>query len=290
MEAKINALITLLDDTDAEVVAVVSQELMQLGTAVVPTLQDIVETHANPLVQERLAQIIDDIQFEVLLTDFKVWLKSPNHDLFYVAMAIVRYQYPNVDEVEMRNKLETMRIEAWVRLNPDDAPENKVAVVNEILFGKYHFSGNAQQYYDSDNSFLNKVIETRRGNPVSLCVIYMIIAQKLGMSVFGVNLPEHFVLAYLNEAPENVKLPIEERPILFYINPFNNGIVFKEKEITQFLSIINAKPEKKYYQCCNNILIANRIVNNLIRTYQTKNELHKVNHLQQIQELMQAYL
>jgi regulator of sirC expression with transglutaminase-like and TPR domain len=205
-------------------------------------------------------------------------------------MMLSKYEYPDVNPVALRNQIETMRIEAWVRLNPDDKPENKVAILNEILFDKYHFKGNTQNYHHPDNSFLNKVIETRTGNPISLCVVYMIIAQKLGMSIFGINLPEHFVLAYLNESPENQKLSIEQRPVLFYINPFNRGVTFKEKEITNFLKIINITPEKKHYNLCSNLLIINRITNNLIHAYNAAEQPHKAEVMVEIQQKIQEKL
>ncbi|KAF5277932.1 hypothetical protein FQR65_LT15898 [Abscondita terminalis] len=71
----------------------------------------------------------------------------------------------------------------------------------------FGLSGNTANYHDPQNSYLNKVLESKKGNPITLACIYCVIAQRLDIPIYGVNLPKHFVLAYMNEETTWIQSP-----------------------------------------------------------------------------------
>lgn len=114
-----------------------------------------------------------------------------------------------------------------------------------------------------------------------MAVIYSIIAQKLDIPVYGVNLPQHFILAYVNESPE------EEGKILFYINAFNKGFIFSRADVDSFLKQLNLKPDKQFYESCSHADIIKRMIRNLISSYQKLAAVDKVKELEELLEIFE---
>ncbi|NJN93183.1 MAG: tetratricopeptide repeat protein [Anaerolineales bacterium] len=96
--------------------------------------------------------------------------------------------------------------------------EEKVAALTGYLFGELDFHGNSENYYDPNNSFLNRVLDRRTGIPISLSVICLEVGWRLGLPVSGLGLPGHFIVGYgLPEAP-------------LYLDPFNRGAILSEDD------------------------------------------------------------
>jgi regulator of sirC expression with transglutaminase-like and TPR domain len=115
------------------------------------------------------------------------------------------------------------------------------------------------------------VILAKKGNPISLGIIYIAVAQKLGLPIYGVNLPKNFILAFIDEFYELLGSDASNSNsdnVLFYINPFNHGAVLGKKEIDFFLKQQNIAPEDMFYQPCSNIEIIQRLLLNLIYSYE----------------------
>jgi len=155
-------------------------------------------------------------------------------------------------------------MDAWLELNDNLTALENVKVLNHILFQVHHFEGNRIEPYSPDNLFIHTLLESRKGSPLSLGILYIIIAQKLNIPVFGVNLPQHFILAYASEL--GMSLPDTE-DVLFYIDPFNKGSVFTRREIELFVRQLKIKPDPAFFSPCSNIDIVKRMINNLIFAY-----------------------
>ncbi|WP_366518146.1 transglutaminase family protein [uncultured Mucilaginibacter sp.] len=109
-------------------------------------------------------------------------------------------------------------------------------------------------------------------------MIYSVIAQKLDIPVFGVNLPQHFILAYVDENEHQEA----ENGILFYINTFNKGFIFGKRDVDMFLKQLNLKPEAQYYEPCSNLDIIKRILRNLISSYENSGLTEKAEELTEL--------
>lgn len=280
-QAEVNALIDLLDDPDVDIFNNVKDRLMSYGEEVIPELESAWEASFNNLVQNRIEDIIHNIQFTNIRTKLEAWAEKVDPNLLEGAILIAKYQYPDVDEERIINKIEVIKRDIWLELNPNLTALEKVRVMNHIIFEIHGYSGNTANFHAPQNSYLNNVLESKKGNPLSLSILYSVIAQSLGLPVYGVNLPEHFILAYKDEFED---LGLEEHPygVLFYINTFSKGTVFGKREIDTFLKQINMQPLDMFYSPCTNVDIIRRMLRNLIAAYEKLGYPEKVQDLEQL--------
>ena len=275
------ALITLLDDPDEVIYSQVKERFVILGPPAIPHLETAWENSFDAIMQKRIEIIIHTIQFEILQKALKKWALEEQEDLLKGILILSRYQYPDLDETKIRKDLDQIKQDVWLELNDDLTAIEKVKVLNHILFEVHQFSGNITNYHAPQNSFINNVLESKKGNPLMLSVLYMLICKELNIPIYGINLPQHFVLAYLNDNANliDVNNKTLSNNILFYINPFSKGLIFNQKDIDQFLKQLNLEAEAKYYIPCSNIEIVKRSLNNLIFSYEKLGYLEKVDEL-----------
>lgn len=279
-EKNITALISLLDDPDEGIYSHVRNELVSYGEDVIPYLEKEWENAFGSIIQNRIELIIHKIQFDNTTQKLREWALSGGINLFEGAMLIAKYQYPDLDEAGIKSKIDMLTQDAWLEMSPRLTALEKVRVLNHIIFEVHGYSGNTKNFHAPQNNYLNNVIEGKKGNPLSLSILYSIIAQNLQIPVNGVNLPEHFILAYVNEHIDEVEN--ENIKILFYINPFSKGSIFTQKEITAFLKQLNLEPKSSYYEPCTNLQMIKRLINNLIISYEKLGYPDKVNELTEL--------
>jgi regulator of sirC expression with transglutaminase-like and TPR domain len=284
-ENELKALIQLLEDPDDQIFDQIRTKLLSLGQEVIPALEDAWEATFNNTLQNRIEDIIQKIQFNSVCDALRLWALSGGEDLLAGTLLIARYQYPDLDEEQIRRQIELIRKDVWLELNPNLTAFEKVRVINHILFEVYSFTGNTSNYHAPQNSYINNVLESKRGNPLLLSILYSIIAQGLNIPVYGVNLPEHFILAYRDDMAERVSTDDEE-PILFYINPFSRGAVFSRREIDDFLKQLKLEPTRKFYETCSNIDIIKRQLRNLIIAYEKLGYPNKVEDLKKLLDVL----
>jgi len=280
------ALITLLDDPDEVIYVQVKDRFVVLGPPAIPHLETAWENSFDAIMQKRIENIIHTIQFETLEKALKNWAKDEQEDLLKGIILLARYQYADLDENKLRKQLGQIKQDVWLELNDDLTALEKVKIINHILFEVHNFSGNITNYHAPQNSFLNNVLESKKGNPLMLSVVYALICKELNIPVYGINLPQHFVLAYVNEHANliDVNNKTLSNNILFYINPFSKGLIFNQKDIDSFLKQLNLDPDPKYYLPCSNVEIIKRCITNLVYSYEKLGYLEKVKELKRLEK------
>jgi len=291
MEREIHSLIALLDDDDQEVLDHVESKLLSLGKEAIPILESGWSKLQNKTQQNRLLQVVHRIQYTELLKEFGDWYCSSEQDLLRGICLIARYRYPNLNTQDIINQIDKIRLDIWLDMNHDLSPYEKVRIINSAVYHELGFKGNTDNYHAPENSFINVVLETRKGNPIMLAVIYILLGQRLHLPIFGVNLPQHFVCAYKEENklllindPFNLKTQHDYREgrVLFYINAFNNGAVFSKANLEQFLRQIKFEPQPDYFEACGNLSIIKRILRNLVVAYEKQQDTDKVNEVKEL--------
>jgi regulator of sirC expression with transglutaminase-like and TPR domain len=130
------------------------------------------------------------------------------------------------------------------------------------------------------------VLESKRGNPLSLSIIYAILAQKLAMPIYGVNLPQHFILAYMGgESTYGLYDLDKNKEVLFYINAFSKGTVFNRNEVEVYLQQLKLTPSDNYFYPCSNIEMIKRMINNLLFAFERISNEQKTNDMKQLLKL-----
>lgn len=283
-EKEIISLIALLDDEDEEITQHVEEKLLSLGQPIIPVLEHEWSSVNNIHHQQKIENVIHRIQFENLLNELRRWRDSEEQDLLDGVYIVSKYRYPDLDKQKIINEIDRIRLDIWLELHYDLTSFEKVRIMNHVLYAIHGFKGNTDQYHDPQNSFINIVLESKRGNPIMLAVVYMLIAQRLNIPIYGVNLPQHFVLAYKEENPlhhssdpfnTKPKLDYREGRVLFYINAFNQGAVFSKSNLEQFLRQIRIEPRLEFFDACGNVDIVKRVLRNLIVAYQKQGKVNK---------------
>ncbi|MBL7883164.1 MAG: transglutaminase family protein [Bacteroidia bacterium] len=267
---EIKALISLLDDPDENIYQEVSMRFLSFGEEVIPVLEDAWEHSFDTLIQNRIENIIHQIQFDLIKESLKQWAEPHNQNLLDGALLIAKYQYPDIDVKKVKKQIEQIRQDVWLELNENLTALEKVKIINHIIFDVHNFSGNTTNYHAPQNSYINNVLESKKGNPLLLSIIYTIVAQNLEIPIYGVNLPEHFILCYVDS--EHMGVPSTEdnmgSNVLFYINPFSKGAVFGKKEIDAFLKQLKLENKEMFYEPCSNLEIIKRLLRNLVSSYE----------------------
>ncbi len=276
-ENELKALVTLLEDNDEKVWQIAFEALSKTEVHQIPLLNECLYEEVNTAEQrDRLEEAIDHIKVNHLSKQLVEWKKNGGNNLLSAMVTISQFKYPDMTEAYLIEKLEGLRLDAWLEFHYDLTSFEKVKILNYILFQLHGFKGNEANYLHPDNSFINRVLDTKAGNPISLSIIYMLLAQRLNVPVYGVNLPRHFIMAYVeNEETETLQnfgekqaisdLPIGE--VKFYINAYNGGGVFNFDHLKKIMSDMQLEVKPEYYEPCTNIDIVRRVLMNLFNSY-----------------------
>lgn len=288
INSDLNSLIALLDDPDSEVFKAVSEKIVTQGIDVVPQLERAWEFSKNEIVQNRLENLIQTIQFKSTEESLTAWVNSETQNLLEGAYLIARFQYPELTLSSIEKEIEKLRKDAWLEINDNLTALEKVKIINHILFDIHNYGPNVTNFFSPSNQYINSLIETKKGGPILLSIFYAVIAQKLGLPIHCVNLPKNFVLAYKDRFHSLSELNEEKESILFYINPFNRGSVFGHKEIDIFLQQQKMQSKPEYYLPCSNKTAIAQLLFNLVYAYEKQANFKKAEDLKKLLKLVEG--
>ncbi|MCD6112737.1 MAG: transglutaminase family protein [Bacteroidales bacterium] len=270
------ALINLLDEPDNNIFDQIQKKIITYGIDVLPLLKEVKDNTFNNLSRSRLKNIIHLIQYEDIINNLKKWKFSSSQNLLSAYILISKYEYPDINDDEIKVQINNITKDIWIESNDNYNAWQKIKILNYVLYDRYFFKGDKENFYSTDNLFINKVLENKKGNAVSLGLLYIIIAQILDLPVYGVNLPKHFILAYISKTEKDNAF---HKNIMFYINPFYNGAIFTQKEINLFFKQINYKVDTSSYQAYSNVMLIKRLIHNLVLAYNRIGENDKAREI-----------
>ncbi|MCB2195289.1 MAG: transglutaminase-like domain-containing protein [Bacteroidetes bacterium] len=269
----------LLDDPSDEVYMHVSKNLLKQGEVIIPELEKVWEKSLNAILQERIENLIQEIQYSSTQDQLKEWKETGAVDVLKAAYIVAKYQYPDLKYTTIQESFAQLKQDAWLEINTNLTALEKTRILNHIIFQVHEFSGNSSNFFAPQNSYINHVFETKKGNPITLGIIYIALAQELGIPIYGVSMPRNFILAYVDE--QSIHDPYE-KDILFYINPYNNGKVLGEREIEYFLKQQKIESKKSYFSPCSNVEIIKKLILNLIYSYEKLGYPDKVSDMKNL--------
>ena len=271
---EMRALVSLLGDSDPEVIEHVEHRIISLGDSIIPVLEREWGLSFDPLSQKRIEDIIHSLQFENLKLKLAEWKNSSENDLLEGLWLIATYQYPDLELSKIKDQLQQIFYETWLEFKPDAQPLDQIKIINSVIFNKLKFTPNTKNFHSIGNSMINVVLDSKKGNPISLCCIYMMVAQRMKLPIYGVNLPNLFILTY--------KLGKHQ----FYINVFNKGLVFNESDIDQYLVNLQLKKNDIFYQPCSHVDIIRRVLRNMYGAVEKAGENEKEGEIRQLIDVM----
>jgi regulator of sirC expression with transglutaminase-like and TPR domain len=227
-ESQKGALLKLLADEDSAVYRPVREKILSHGSEVINWLQP--HTLSNdPALRRRAQDIISHFGRQAADNQFLGFcLKhGEEFDLEEGVWFLAQTQYPEINVEAYQALLDTFAAEIRERLDLTREPKEVLSRINTYLFEELGFSGNEENYYDPENSYLNRVIDRRTGNPINLSLLYMVLARRLRLPVTGIGLPGHFICRHQSSAAE------------IFIDAFNGGKFLSKADCVQYLAHAN---------------------------------------------------
>lgn len=267
-QKEFRALINLLDEPDLEMFNLIEKQIISHGYDILPFILEATENYFHEDVIHRIKTISEKINFDHISSELLKWKQLGAVNLFHGLYLIAAYRYILLDFEKLKNEIAAIQHDIWMEMNLKLTLLEKIRVFNHVFYEMYGFDANKEDFHNPSNSLINDVVHFKKGNPISLGALYLIIARNIGLPVYGVNVPEHFVCVVVNEGEEDSMsfLPVGEP--LFYINAFNKGSVFTKNQLSAFLVQIKVTQKPEYFLPCSNLDIVIRVLNNLSFAYQ----------------------
>lgn len=272
---ELKALISLLDEDDQDIVNQIEGKILSLGTGIIPFLEEEWETNFSPILQKRIEDIVHNLQFTLLQERLIEWSENESEDLLKGMWIVATYLYPDTEYDNLKDQIEQIYQHAWIDMNDELHPHDEIKTLNNLLYQKMKFKGNTRNFHSPANSMINVVLDTRRGNPITLCIIYLLVAQKLELPLYGVNLPNMFILVYKREG-----IPP------FYINAFNKGLIFTKEDIDNYIAELKLTPIDIFYEPCSNTDIIKRMFRNLANSFEKQGDHSKTDEVKTLLQLI----
>ncbi len=242
-ENELQALISLIDEPDYASFAKVREQIFNIGPPAVPLLENAWENTFDTGVQQRIEDIIHNIQFNQLHFELVKWAHFKDNDLLEGYLLFTRYQYPGLNVELIKEQVAKLRKDIWIELNENLTPLEKIKVMNHIMFDHYKFRMPDKQEADNKYLFINNLLDTRTGYSISTGILYTLVAQSLGMPLYGLLLPgERYFMAWIESSNAG------EQRVKFCINPENRGGIFTKEELIVLLKRLKFPTQENYFE------------------------------------------
>ena len=281
---ELHALISLLEDPDEGIYTTVKQELERIGEAAVPSLRKALEEDGHgAMFLDRAKSILDQLATDEIRTSFAGWVESPDHGLTTALLLLDQYVDPASETSSLREDLQRIRQDIWLELHDDMTALEQVRVVNRIFFEHHGFDGTRGGAARPMHALPSQVLSQRKGNSLALGALYLAMVQELGLPIHGVNLPNHFILAYCDGGHLG-EFSADGSPgsVLFYINPFNKGGVIHPEEVNAFLGHLDLPVDQGHCGPCHPVDVLRRLIGNLAYAYERQEDLGQAERLREL--------
>lgn len=285
---KLHALINLLDDPDRTVFGMVEQELLKESEEIIPFLEKKWEASFDENCQERIENIIQNLQYKKTHTKLKKWINTEpsKQDLLEGFSIVDRFQYPDLNLLNIELKLENLRKSIWLELNNSLTLLEKTTILNHFLFNLNGYSINLSNAHSPQNCFLNQLIDTKKGNSISMSIFYTLMARLLDLPAKLVDFPKNPLVAIVDaDLARKVHGSSQTSDVLFYLNPSNKGAVTGRKEIEYHLNRNNYKPIETYTEPQSDSLFIQRLLESMSESYKSVGFTEKEEKINQFLKL-----
>jgi regulator of sirC expression with transglutaminase-like and TPR domain len=190
---------------------------------------------------------------------------EPEIDLAEASLLIARTDYPELDTAAQLARLDSLA--AQVPTGPECSPLTNIQALNVVLFDKEKFAGNDEEYDDPRNSYLNQVLDRKKGIPITLSLVYTEVARRRALPLVGVGFPGHFLVKYL------------ATPAEIYIDPYNRGAILNREDCAERLKAHfgeDAELRPEYLAASTAKQILARMLSNLKGSYFRRRNYAKV--------------
>lgn len=239
-----------MDDPSPTVQKALIEEMLRLGVPAHAFLDDLAHG-SNRLLALHAKRLLREIENANPAEEFRRFILSQNYELETGAIMLCRVAYPEVKAGEICSQIDAIAQRCSELIAKPISSRERCVVINRVLFHEFGFRGNADDYENPDNSFINRVLETKRGLPITLSILYLLVAERLGAELSPISYPGHFLVGCFED-----ELP-------FYIDPFKRGRFIAPGQLLDYSSgylsisqlgdIAPAPVREVLSRCCRNL-------------------------------------
>jgi regulator of sirC expression with transglutaminase-like and TPR domain len=260
----VEQLVSLLEDSDETVTNQVEKRFLSFGIEVIGYLEDHLLQETSEIVQLKCTSIIQSLRLLPLQRLTSLIMTSITDDEEFnmeeAVFLLSQFKYPRITHDEVFSHIEIIAQE--VKLLLDDLQVSNhlttLMMLNQVFFEQRQFRAASNDFYSPENTYLASMLQSKQGIPISLCVLYLIIANRVGIDIYGVGMPLHFVVY-------NPYLSI-------YIDVFNNGVFLSESECKKFIVNSGFQFEPYMLERATNVSIIVRTARNLVHAHKKHNQ------------------
>lgn len=272
---EIKSLLFLLDDPDPFVKESVQKRLIEIGDRAVPILDELRLGYKADEEAEKtkVTELIHQLTFFHLETDFADLLEQgikTRKQLEDAVFTLARFGNPTLNIYDYKKKLDRYAemVSSSIRFKLDESRALKTLL--KFIFEDLNFKGDIVDYHHPDNCLMDKVMDRRVGLPISLSLVAIFVARRLKLPLFGINMPIHFMLNFVGDKED------------LLIDPYDNGAVVTYDQCYFFLKKNNIEPRPDHFKIASNVEILERVIRNMIQSYEHKEKLHLVEDLNKL--------
>ncbi len=200
------------------------------GTAGAILLQEAARS-PNRILARHAAWFIEELKLSDPVAEFRSFIRSLNYELETGSLLLARTLTPHLNVARCRAEIDEIARRCGELIAEPTTNREKCRIINRVMFHEWGFRGNEEESTDPLNSFIDHVLSRRKGLPISLSILYILVADRLGLQLEPVGLPGHFVVAcYADEAP-------------FFIDPFDQGLFRDADEVLALLRAHHVAPK-----------------------------------------------
>lgn len=255
-DRQITALLTLLPDEDVTVYQAVREKILSYG----PQANEWLRPHtlsSDPVLRRRAQEIIQHLARQEADNRFLAFCLQGGEefDVEEGAWLLAQTQFPDINVLAYQALFDSYAGELREQINYGSSAHTILGAVNRYLFLHLGFVGNQENYYDPENSLLNRVLDRRTGNPISLCLVYMLLSRRLRLPVTGIGMPGHFLCRFQSFKEE------------LYIDAFNQGRLLTKADCIKYLHQSGQGYKEEFLGPLSSRRLLLRVCSNLHKIY-----------------------
>jgi len=271
-------ILKLLDDESPAIKKIIQEALLDNSLDIILNgflQKQMIDEHQHELLDNTLSEI----HFELVQTAFSQLAGRllEDIDLEKSVLILAYWNNPRIKIDQVIRQIDQLAEDIRFHMPDTGHPLTFIDHLNYYLFKKFGFRGNKEDYYNPDNNFLDKVLENRKGIPITLSVLTLLVAARLQMPVKGISLPAHFIVKYEDDSGE------------IFFDPFFNGKIYSRDECLSYLEQTRINEQEEILAGCSNYEIVMRMMRNINLVYTSyKDEPVKVSEISRLIELMEG--
>jgi regulator of sirC expression with transglutaminase-like and TPR domain len=271
VQEKLQNLFRLVDDDSAEIQKILRQQLLENAIEVMFNRLNYIET-LNEVHIDRFRAILDEIHIDLVLHGFRQIkdISLEDIDLEKCMLLLSYWNDNNANISKTIQELDSLADEISIGIPTKGHPLGFIDHINYYLFVEFGFAGKGKDNYNPDSYYLNHLLTTKKGIPITISIFYMLIAKRLGFPVYGVSLPEHFVLKFYNDEDE------------IFFDPFNGGKIYSKEDCLDFFKNTDYRDFDSILNGCSNLEVFRQILDNLYQMFSTQENVEKRNQVKEI--------